>query len=45
MAKFKPAGRRPTAAPSARGAVPCIIIVVLGMALLFVLFYAILKGS
>jgi hypothetical protein len=45
MAKFKPARAKGSgkAAPTARGAIPCILILVLGMALLLLLFYAILK--
>ncbi len=45
MAKFKPVKRKKTAAPSARGAFPCIFLLLMGMALLFLLFYAILKSS
>jgi hypothetical protein len=47
MAKFK-AARTKTArskAPSARGAIPCMILFVAAMALLFLIFYAILKQS
>ncbi len=49
MAKFKPArpkgkgGAKPAA--SARGVIPCVLFLVLGMALLVLLFYAILKPS
>ncbi len=43
MAKFKPARRGSKPGASARGAVPCIVVLVVGMALLFFLFYAILK--
>lgn len=49
MAKFKPA--RPKGkgsgkpAASARGAIPCVLVLVFGMALLVLLFYAILKPS
>ena len=46
MAKFKPV--RPKAkgkAPQTRGAIPCIIFLILGMSFLILLFYAILKPS
>ncbi len=46
MAKFKPARPKAKAkAPKARGAVPCILFLLLGMTLLLLLFYAILKPS
>lgn len=46
MAKFRPAGsKRKTKGPSARGAIPCIVFLVCGMALLILLFYSILKPS
>jgi hypothetical protein len=44
MAKYRLAKSRKQARPSARGAVPCIILIITGMALLFFLFYAILKS-
>ena len=46
MAKFRLAGsRKKTKSPNARGAIPCIVFLVLGMALLVLLFYSILKPS
>jgi len=44
MAKFKPAKAKKKA-PPARGAVPCIILLISGMALLFLLFWSILKSG
>jgi hypothetical protein len=44
MAKFKLAKARKKAAP-ARGAVPCIILLISGMALLSLLFWGILKSG
>jgi hypothetical protein len=46
VAKFKLAGRKKkatTAKPG--GAIPCIILVVLGIALMSLLFYAILRSA
>jgi hypothetical protein len=41
MAKYKPAGRKKASkGPQAKGALPCILIVVLGIALMTLLFYA-----
>ena len=45
MAKFKPARGKKAPRPKARGAIPCIIFLISGMALLILLFYAILKPS
>ena len=47
MAKFKPAGSKKTkAAPdSKRGLLPCALIVVLGFALIFWLFYLVLRSG
>lgn len=45
MAKFKPARGKKAAPKKARGAIPCIIVLISGMALLILLFYAILKPS
>lgn len=44
MGKFKPA-RRKTKKPPTRGAIPCIVFMLAGMALLLLLFYSILKPS
>ncbi len=44
MAKFKPAGsRKPTSRSTSRGLIPCAIVILGGFALLFLLFYEILK--
>jgi hypothetical protein len=44
MARFKPAKAKKKAPPS-RGAIPCIILLISGMALLSLLFWAILKSG
>jgi hypothetical protein len=44
MAKFKPVKAKKKT-PPARGAVPCIILLIGGMALLTLLFWAILRSS
>ena len=43
MAKFKPAGRKKRER-SARSAVPCVIVILAGIALFTMLFYAVLKS-
>jgi hypothetical protein len=44
MGKFKLAGRKKkTAGPGRAGAVPCIAILILGFALIMLLFFAIMK--
>jgi hypothetical protein len=46
MARFKPAGsKKAPAVKSARGLVPCAIIIVLGFAVVFWLFYEVLKSG
>ncbi len=46
MAKYKPAGRKKASkAPQAKGALPCILIIVLGIALMVGLFYAMLHNG
>lgn len=46
MAKFKSAGSRKTApAKSARSAIPCLILILLGIALMCLLFYFSLQSS
>lgn len=47
MAKFKSAGARktPEKVKSARAAIPCLVLVVLGIALMCVLFYFSLQSS
>lgn len=44
MAKFKPVRKKEAKTP-ARGAIPCVILVLSGMALLMLLFFAMLKSS
>ncbi len=44
MAKFKLAGSKKTPAKSARSAIPCLVIVILGIAIMCLLFYFSLKG-
>jgi hypothetical protein len=43
MAKFKPAGKKKKAR-GARSAVPCVIVIVAGIALFTMLFYAVLRS-
>ena len=46
MAKFKPVGgHKPRAARSNRSAIPCFILILAGFALVFLLFYEILKSG
>jgi hypothetical protein len=46
MAKFKSAGRaKTTPAKSARGAIPCLILVILGIVIMCLLFYFSLQSS
>jgi hypothetical protein len=46
MAKFKSAGsRKTTPAKSARGAIPCLILVILGIAIMCFLFYLSLQSN
>jgi hypothetical protein len=40
MAKYKPAGSKKTAKPAqAKGAIPCLIVVVVGIGIMCLLFY------
>ncbi len=47
MAKFKPAGSRKAKAStkSLRGAIPCFVVILVGFALIFLLFYEVLKSG
>ena len=46
MAKFKPAGsKKATPAKSARRAIPCLILIVLGIAIMCLLFYLSLQSG
>jgi len=46
MEKFKPAGSRKTSAPnSKRGLIPCLFIVAIGLAVVFLLLYGMLSSS
>lgn len=45
MAKFKVAGKKKSAPKRPGGAIPCIIIVVMGIVLMSLLFYAILRSG
>jgi len=47
MAKFKPAGSRKAGKDkrSNLGFIPCLIVVLLGLALVFILFYALLTAG
>jgi hypothetical protein len=45
MARFKPAGGRKAPVKSAKSAIPCLFLIVAGIALISLLFYAVLKSS
>ena len=45
MAKFKSAGSKKAPAKSARGAIPCLILVVLGIVIMCLLFYFSLQSN
>jgi hypothetical protein len=45
MAKFKSAGGKKAPAKSARSAIPCLIIVILGIVIMCLLFYFSLQSS
>ena len=46
MAKFRPAGsKKAIPTKSARSAIPCLVIIVLGIALMCLLFYFALQSS
>lgn len=46
MARFKPAGSKKAQSPSSgRGVVPCAIIVILGITLMFWLLYEMMKSG
>ena len=46
MAKYKLAGSKKTKAPSStRGLIPCAIVVILGLGLMFLLFYLVLPSG
>jgi hypothetical protein len=45
MAKFKPAGGKKAPAKSATSAIPCVFLVIAGIALFSLLFYAVLKSG
>jgi len=46
MAKYKPVGSKKAKAPNAkRGLIPCAILIVTGFAIIFFLFYEILKSG
>jgi hypothetical protein len=45
MAKYRPAGSKKRPAKSAWSALPCGVIIVLAIALITLLFYAVLKSS
>ena len=46
MAKYKPVGRKKASkGPQSKGALPCILIIVLGIALMVLLFYAMLHSG
>jgi len=45
MAKFKSAGSKKTPAKSARSAIPCLILVILGIIIMCFLFYFSLQSN
>jgi len=45
MAKFKPAGSKKAPAKSARSAIPCLVLIVLGIVIMCLLFYFSLQSG
>ncbi len=45
MAKFKPARGKPKGTRAPQGAIPCVILVILGILLLMLFMYFVMKGS
>jgi hypothetical protein len=45
MGKFKLAGKKKNKSPRPGGAIPCIALIVIGIVLVSLLFYAILKSG
>jgi hypothetical protein len=45
MAKFKPAGSKKAPAKSIRNAIPCLVLLVLGIVIMCLLFYFSLSSS
>ena len=45
MAKFKPAGGKKAPAKSVRSAIPCLVLIVLGIVLMCLLFYLSLQSG
>jgi hypothetical protein len=45
MARYKLPGTRKPKASTARGIIPCLFVLLLGFALVFYLFYAVLNSS
>jgi len=45
MAKFKSAGGKKAPAKSARSAIPCLVLIILGIAVMSLLFYLSLQSS
>jgi hypothetical protein len=45
MAKFKPIRDKKKTAPSALRAIPCLVIIIGGLALMYLLFVAVLKQN
>lgn len=45
MPKFKPARGKPKQTASAKGAIPCVILILAGMALLAILFYLVMAPA
>ncbi len=46
MAKYKPAGsRKPLKAPQSRGAIPCMIVIIVAIGVMIMLFYFTLQSG
>ncbi|HEX5431762.1 MAG TPA: hypothetical protein VFW83_07340 [Bryobacteraceae bacterium] len=46
MARFKPVGsRKPKAAPAKSGLIPCMVLLIAGFGLIFLLLYAVLRSG
>lgn len=45
MSKFKPVRGKPKPTASAKGAIPCVILIIAGMVLLSILFYLVMAPA
>ena len=47
MAKYKPAkgGKKPTLSPNAMGAIPCLVVIVIGFLMIGLLLYGMMRSQ